>query len=131
MGTFWNSGVYSFHLPAAGATTTATSLSASRWSHKKTIDIVPGQSNSSAATKAQPSDGPARVTPIPRLKLETANDFLNIVRKGGPVVLEGLDLGSCVSAWTLDYLVDKVGKDRRVRVPHSANIFVSPPCLLT
>ncbi|KAK3304463.1 methyltransferase-like protein [Chaetomium strumarium] len=119
MGTFWNSGVFCFHIPSAGDTAAAVSSSSPRWVHEKTIDVIPGQRSSPAAAKAETSNGTARITTIPRLELETADDFLKVVRKGRPVVIEGLDLGSCVSAWTLDYLADKVGKDRKV-VIHEA-----------
>jgi len=38
-----------------------------------------------------------------------------LVKDGKPAVLEGLDLGSCVSRWELGYLAGKVGQDRKVR----------------
>jgi tRNA wybutosine-synthesizing protein 4 len=109
MGTFWNKGVYTLRMqPLSGPPP------APRWVHEKTVDIVPTQRSPLAARKRQEAGKPPRITPIPRVKLETADDFLKIVREGKPVVLEGLDLGSCVSAWTPDYLVDKVGADREV-----------------
>jgi tRNA wybutosine-synthesizing protein 4 len=117
MGTFWNKGVYTLRPPARGSQEAhvETAPDAPRWMHEKTIDIVPGKPSPAATTQHHEPGKPAVITPIPRLKLETADDFLEIVRKGRPVVLEGLNLGSCVSAWTLDYLVDKVGADRKVR----------------
>jgi tRNA wybutosine-synthesizing protein 4 len=115
MGTFWNKGVYTLRVPAGGG-----EESTSRWVHEKTVDIIPVQRNAPAATKHQNAGEPARITPIPRLKLETPDDFLRIVRDGQPAVLEGLNLGNCVSAWTLDYLIDKVGADRKVVVHEAA-----------
>ncbi len=120
MGTFWNSGVYTLRLPAAGAEETAAPPPASRWAYDKTVDIVPIQRSPQAAARHQTANGPAAVTPIPRLKLETADEFLKIVQQGRPVVVEGLDLGACVSTWTLDYLVDKVGADRKVVIHEAA-----------
>jgi tRNA wybutosine-synthesizing protein 4 len=111
MGTFWNKGVYTLRVQ-----TLEDLPPAPRWVHEKTVDIVPTQRSPPAARKRQEAGKPPRITPIPRVKLEAADDFLKIVREGKPVVLEGLDLGSCVSAWTLDNLVDKVGADREVSI---------------
>ncbi|KAK3905624.1 hypothetical protein C8A05DRAFT_12582 [Staphylotrichum tortipilum] len=120
MGTFWNKGVYSWRLPASGSDGAEVSQPTSQWAHEKTIDIIPVQRSVPVAAKQQSTGGAPRITPIPRVKLETADDFASIVRKGQPVVLEGLDLGSCVSAWTPDYLVDKVGVDRKVVIHEAA-----------
>lgn len=111
MGTFWNKGVYTLRIPTVGA---QQAVPVPRWVHEKTVDILPTQRSPPAARKRQETGKPPHITPIPRVKLETADGFLKIVRDGKPVVLEGLDLGSCVSAWTLDYLIDKVGADRKV-----------------
>lgn len=114
MGTFWNKGVYTLRIPKLGGGQEGISSSASRWVHEKTIDIVPIQRRPLVAPKPENIGEPAPITAIPRLKLQTADDFLKIVRDGKPVVLEGLDLGHCVSAWTLDCLINKVGADRKV-----------------
>lgn len=114
MGTFWNKWVYTLQIPELAGERNGISLPASRWMHEKTIDIVPIQRRPPAVPKLESSGKPAQITAIPRLKLETTDHFLKIVRDGKPVVLEGLDLGSCVSAWTPDYLVRKVGADRKV-----------------
>ena len=114
MGTFWNKGVYTLQIPELEGKQNGISPPASRWVHEKTIDIVPIQRRPPAAPKLENIGEPAQIAAIPRLKLKTADDFLKIVRDGKPVVLEGLDLGRCVSAWTLSYLVSKVGADRKV-----------------
>ncbi|KAK4043620.1 hypothetical protein C8A01DRAFT_12935 [Parachaetomium inaequale] len=120
MGTFWNKGVYTLHIPAMGSQEAEIPPSASRWVHEKTLDIVPIQRSPPVSAKPKDAGGRAPITPIHKVKLETADDFRKIVRDGRPVILEGLDLGSCVSAWTLDYLVDKVGADRKVVIHEAA-----------
>ena len=117
MGTFWNKGVYSWRFPTNEGDGAEISQPPPRWAHEKTVEINPVQRSVPAAVKQQSTGEAPLITPIPRVKLETADDFVSIVRKGQPVVLEGLDLGSCVSAWTPEYLVDKVGADRKVRAP--------------
>jgi tRNA wybutosine-synthesizing protein 4 len=120
MGTFWNKGVYTIHgLDAAGNERPGPPRT-SGWEHAKTIFTPSSLPDVPKPVRPQTGDGIASIAPIPRLRLETADDFVKIVRHGRPVVLEGLNLGSCVSAWTLDYLIDKVGADRKVRIQSRA-----------
>ncbi|KXX75497.1 tRNA wybutosine-synthesizing protein 4 [Madurella mycetomatis] len=119
MGTFWNRGAYSLHIPTADDHEVCRSPG-SHWVYDKSIDLIPGEPSPSANTEPQNGAASVHITPIIRLKLETEDDFLNVVRDGRPAVLEGLDLGSCVSAWTAKYLVDKVGSDRKVVVHEAA-----------
>ncbi|KAK3386929.1 hypothetical protein B0H63DRAFT_412060 [Podospora didyma] len=118
MGTFWNKGVYSLQLPNIEQTKTE-----SRWMHEKTIDIIAGEQRSVPLTQDDVKPGAENTVfqtePIIRLKIGTQEDFAKILREGKPVVLEGLDLGNCVSAWNLEGLVDRVGRDRKVVVHES------------
>ncbi|KAL2179972.1 uncharacterized protein P884DRAFT_193960 [Thermothelomyces heterothallicus CBS 202.75] len=121
MGTFWNKGVYTIRIPGLLGTAEArVSPSLPQWVYEKSIDIAPIQRSLPVPTKNQHSGEPAQITAIPRLKLNSADDFLKIVREGRPAVLEGLDLGRCVSTWTLEYLVDRVGSDRKVVIHEAA-----------
>ncbi|KAJ5897853.1 LCM-domain-containing protein [Penicillium tannophilum] len=56
---------------------------------------------------------------IPRVRIETAAQFQQIVANGKPVVIEGSDIGSCTEIWTQEYLTSSVGNDRKV-VVHEA-----------
>ncbi|KAK4179979.1 putative leucine carboxyl methyltransferase 2 [Triangularia setosa] len=114
MGTFWNKGVYSLRLPGLD---TAEPLP--HWVHDKTVDIIPGERSLPIQTKSQNGDSSIGIKTIERMQLKTADDFAKIVRSGRPVVLEGLDLGSCVASWDLKYLAEKVGSKRKV-VAHEA-----------
>ncbi|KAK3320988.1 hypothetical protein B0T19DRAFT_478170 [Cercophora scortea] len=115
MGTFWNSGVYTLHLPNLDSNATP-------WVYKKAVDIIPGGEFSSPSQiddRGITGESPI-IKPIARVGVETKEDFVRVVREGRPVVLEGLDLGRCVSDWNLEYLVDKVGADRKVVIHDSA-----------
>ncbi|KAM7222076.1 hypothetical protein V8F06_002581 [Rhypophila decipiens] len=130
MGTFWNKGVYTLGLPILGASLqnvfTENSEPLPHWVHEITSDIIPGQPSLPRAQEAL-ENGTAEkrnhldIKSIPRIKLESKDDFSRIVREGKPVVLEGLDLGSCTANWTIAYLIDKVGADRKVVVHESSN----------
>lgn len=51
---------------------------------------------------------------VPRAKPESEGAFDKVVALCQPVILEGLDIGSCTRQWTLDYLSRKIGSDRKV-----------------
>lgn len=55
------------------------------------------------------------VSSVPRITLGSDHSFESIVSAGAPVVIEGLDLGSCVDTWNMDYLVNRLGEKLKVR----------------
>lgn len=71
------------------------------------------------------SDNPLDIAQIPRVRLDSQEDFEKIIAAGLPAILVGLDMGSCVDKWSLDYVVDRLGEDRKVR----AGITCSRPSL--
>lgn len=115
MGTFWNKGVYTLYLDDQATKQGETT----GWAHEKTIDIIPGD----RAVPVQAGEaGKAQINPIPRRMIKTSEDFAKILRRGQPVVLERIDLGNCAQNWTLDYLAEKVGSDRKVRYTAASNV---------
>ncbi|XP_032757024.1 tRNA wybutosine-synthesizing protein 5 isoform X2 [Rattus rattus] len=54
--------------------------------------------------------------PVPRLRGVTREQFMeHLYPQRKPLVLEGLDLGSCTSKWTVDYL-SQVGGTKEVKI---------------
>jgi len=51
---------------------------------------------------------------ISRVRVASRQGFEETVTKAKPVILEGLDIGSCTRIWTTDYLRDAVGASRPV-----------------
>ncbi|KAK4228360.1 methyltransferase [Podospora fimiseda] len=119
MGTFWNKGVYTLSLPSADDN--AASGTGPRWVHERTVDIIPGERSTTASKQQLDGDVGAQIKPIERVQLKTKDDFIKIVQTGQPVVLEGLDVGSCVSAWTLEHIAEKIGKETKVVVHEAAS----------
>lgn len=110
MGTCWNRGSYTFK--------TAIDESADALSYQRTIDILPIVANGQTpGTESRGMSSPV-ITGIPEVSLQSAEDFEKIMRKGYPVVLKKVELGSCVARWTLDYIVEKVGAERKVSRPY-------------
>ncbi|OAX85447.1 hypothetical protein ACJ72_00172 [Emergomyces africanus] len=56
---------------------------------------------------------------IPRMSISTTREFQIIVDNARPVILSGLDIGSCQKSWTKEYLEKAIGRDRKV-VVHEA-----------
>lgn len=57
-----------------------------------------------------------KITPISRVKLNSKDEFEDMLRAGRPVIIDGSDIGPCVSKWTQEYMVDRVGPDIEVRI---------------
>ncbi|PYH96277.1 LCM-domain-containing protein [Aspergillus ellipticus CBS 707.79] len=64
------------------------------------------------------------ITPIPRVKIQTAAQFQQVLADGKPVIIEESDIGPCTELWTKEYLTNAVGRDRKVVVheAHSENM---------
>ena len=62
----------------------------------------------------------AKISKVPRCRVETARQFDRKILESRPFVLEGLNLGACTDKWTLDILRTEVGEDRKVCSLHAA-----------
>jgi tRNA wybutosine-synthesizing protein 4 len=56
------------------------------------------------------------LTIIPRMHLNSPEDFRSVLENRKPAILEGLDFGPCLTKWTPQYLCDQVGSDTQVSV---------------
>ena len=106
MGTFWNKGPY---------TLKANMLeeSVELLTYIQTVETAPGVTNGAAKTTLSEDLCAPEITSIPRVSLTSSEEFANMLKRGQPAVLTALDLGSCVASWDLDYIVGKVGADRK------------------
>ncbi|KAL2864668.1 tRNA methyltransferase PPM2 [Aspergillus lucknowensis] len=71
------------------------------------------------AKHTQADKSTSEVTPIPRLKIQDAAQFHQVMADGQPVIIEGSDIGPCTELWSKEYLINRVGSDRNV-VVHEA-----------
>lgn len=107
MGTFWNRGPYALHADASKELTESLE-------YVQTVEIAQGVAKSEGSRLVSAGACAPIVTPIPRVSLQSANDFETMLRRGRPAILSGLSLGSCIASWSLDYIAEKVGPDRKV-----------------
>lgn len=114
MGTFWQTGIFRIVIP-------------------KLPNLVSHSMQKDAPANAITCSGPHRVvrtdrldaelsltsagpsiTAVPRIKLNSEDDFLEVLRERRPVVIEGLNLGDCLQKWNPDHLTERVGSERKV-----------------
>ncbi|RAL14012.1 tRNA methyltransferase PPM2 [Aspergillus homomorphus CBS 101889] len=79
------------------------------------IETLPTSSSNASIETTSTKD----VTPIPRVQVQSAAQFQQILADGKPVIIEGSDIGPCTELWTKEYLADAVGRDRKI-VVHEA-----------
>ncbi|KAL8365813.1 hypothetical protein RB595_004540 [Gaeumannomyces hyphopodioides] len=134
MGTFWTKGTYTinFHpaylaaslppsaqplrdldLPTFGAIAEGLDEKIEIWDCAETVALIEADGSAAASSKA------VEARPIPRVKLTSEAQFVQIVREGKPVVMERVNIGPCTDKWTPTFMTSAVGADKEV-VVHEA-----------
>ena len=106
-GTYWNLGLYILYDSTASARLDWSLLESSK-------NLLSVQKPSPAVNGPQ---GSRNV--VGRVSIEAEAEFLTLVKRSQPKIIEGLDFGPCRTLWTKEYLLRKVGSDRPV-VIHEA-----------
>ncbi|KAI7777459.1 hypothetical protein LA080_003500 [Diaporthe eres] len=118
MGSFWTRGSYTLSIESLNRGTSSRPLPPrTGWEFSGIGEIDP---RPSSAPDHGLDSQPAEIRPIPHVNVSSKESFEHIVRQGSPVLIEGLDIGTCRSKWTLDYLAEQLG-DRQV-VVHECNV---------
>lgn len=121
-GTFWNEGAWLLNHADSRVTNTWFMMPEIAETAKDVIEPVPGLESERS--------GKVETMPIPRVRVETAFQFQQVVAAGKPVVIEGCDIGPCTSLWTKEYMINAVGRDRKVWLASSffvlGNILTEP-----
>ncbi|GJD01968.1 leucine carboxyl methyltransferase [Colletotrichum higginsianum] len=107
MGTCWTAGSYSFRFDD-GRTVRQSDIALplsqpETVKYLETVEVTTGDKEAVVQSLA-----PVEMRTIPRVQVETAEEFLKILEAGKPVVIEGSDIGPCKSIWSADYLVNNV-----------------------
>ncbi|KAB5585773.1 methyltransferase-like protein [Coniochaeta sp. 2T2.1] len=112
MGTCWNKGVYTLKADINDECVEPLT-------YVQTVETAPGTAKGATARTDSEGALAPEITSIPRVSLQSTEEFAKMLKKGRPAVLTDLDLGSCVANWALDYMVEKVGAERKVVVHDS------------
>ncbi|KAJ0345853.1 hypothetical protein KNSL1_007977 [Colletotrichum chrysophilum] len=119
MGTYWTKGSYNFAFDTQRLVSGQKKLPllASQIApveYSETVEITADETK--ASTEILP---PVSLHCLPRIKVESKDQFHTILDAGKPVIIESANLGPCVSEWSQEYLVKTVGADREVSVHES------------
>lgn len=123
-GTFWNRGCFTLSLQVMPRNENSEdngsqSQVLETWKYLQTVESFPHGSNGSGPSNLNREKTLDLIT-IQRMKISSACDFSTLVSLAKPVILEELNLGSCTTTWTSDYLQDHVGRDSKVCLDHRA-----------
>lgn len=111
-GTYWNKGCYNLFGENAAASASSSKSAPETWTLTRTVAAqVPKKS-----VEFSGAVDPAQLVSVARVRLGPSTDFDQIVQAGTPTILENMEIGPCVTAWTKDYLKEKVGTEREVGV---------------
>ena len=111
-GTYWNKHVCTFQTGDRGANLV--------WRYDRNLnqssDAPRMKESSDALTSSTVSWNPTdtAMSVVPRMTLEDSRHFERIVQISNPVVMDDMDLGPCVTEWSLEALKVKVGAQRPV-----------------
>jgi tRNA wybutosine-synthesizing protein 4 len=122
-GTFWNRGCYTLLVEGSKAIANAKEdrqaieeAQPLSWKFKQTVGFASsGKSTEKRVnTSCQNIQRPPEPIPVMRVKVSSDFDFSAIMSAARPVIIEGLDLGTCTASWSSEYLMDRIGQDREV-----------------
>lgn len=114
MGTFWETGVFRINFtnqPGHWKSSEPARLIFPKVQFLGSQRVV---SVSGKEVRQETDVAKAEVTTIPRVSLETAEQFHDILKTGLPVILENVNFGECVRMWTPSYMTHRVGHDTEV-----------------
>jgi tRNA wybutosine-synthesizing protein 4 len=113
MGTYWQTDMYSIDMSDVANQRPSSPM----LPHSLSLEFLQSHkftSRPKADTALAGILHQAELKPIPRLRLDSQDQFLEILRARTPVIIEGLDLGPCLQKWNSNYMVDRVGGDKEV-----------------
>jgi tRNA wybutosine-synthesizing protein 4 len=117
-GTYWNRGCYTLSLDGEDGSNLAgldkqITGSTESWTFLDTVDSESSQPPKvSSRSSPLEYEKPKEPITVARKKISSWTDFAAILSSAQPVILEGLDIGSCTELWTNSYLLDRIGQDR-------------------
>ncbi|CAL3962524.1 unnamed protein product [Diplocarpon coronariae] len=118
-GTFWNKGCYTLSVSSGDkhhrenqSPDESSELPTGVWKLVQTITAEAPR----LASGARSSAGPFSMVTVERVRLGPNTDFEKILQASTPVIFEKADIGPCTTAWTAEYLKQKVGSDREIIV---------------
>lgn len=121
MGTFWETGIYKVHMPDhildpfyRTSRPSASSKSAPGLIGSRKFSTTSATTASEDARSFHRGEHGIQITPVPRIQLESAEQFQKILRDGKPVIFKSCNIGHCQSKWSPEFLVSQIGANEKV-----------------
>lgn len=121
MGSFWNDHYLSITLSETDTKSWQPVVPRAHNVAGAELKSTEPRSTEKGARKAQSKKGKKinngpKSKGIPRVQLQSAEDFSALVATSIPAIITGLDIGPCTELWTLEHLESKLGSDRELIV---------------
>ena len=116
-GSCWNGGIFALHMLTEGGPAGAWEIVAPNPVANGTESLNTWESRTNRESGIG-YEGPAPIA-IERQPLKRREDFEQLCAARRPIILQDLEIGECVTKWSVDYLTSTVGPDKEVIV-HSA-----------
>lgn len=111
MGTYWETMPYQLALPNDGSKPDIHPSVSTVCEYLGSPKIVGKVHEDTATTTEQ-----VTVTTITRVRLTSGKTFESLLQADKPVIIEGLNLGTCLQKWTPEYMISAVGAEREIVV---------------
>lgn len=126
MGTFWETGIYKVHMPDhildshyRTSRPSASSKSAPDLIGSRKFSTTSATTTSEDARSFHRGEHGIQITPVPRIQLESAEQFQRILRDGKPVIFKSCNIGHCQSKWSPEFLVSQIGANEKFVIHES------------
>lgn len=115
MGTFWDARAYAISVPDIFSGIVSDYRATDESIHVSYLNSpkLAQQTTDTSDQPRTPTECP--VTTVPRIQVNSKNDFEEALRNRTPVIIEGLDSGTCVERWTPEYMTERLGGPKEVR----------------
>jgi tRNA wybutosine-synthesizing protein 4 len=114
MGSFWNEGYLTVRSGQAGDSALWTVSTVEAVEQSETSEKTSPKHASKAKSMGKKGTSHRKKSEVPRIQINSAEDFTALVQASKPAIIEGLNLGPCTELWTLDYLKEKLGVEREI-----------------
>lgn len=113
MGTCWNNGCYSMSLADLDKDDAPPYIPSGQWKFVQLLEVTEPPP-SILSSGIQSNNKPITKVDIPRVHVDSKSTFLEVMKRGKPVIIEGKGPGTCIQTWTAEYLAHKIGHERKV-----------------
>jgi tRNA wybutosine-synthesizing protein 4 len=117
-GTFWNRGCYTISTRQEDCDHRGpTSVSIAPVRPWRLVDSVAAALPVLNLERIHPTDTSSqRLVVVSRAQINSPEQFDQVLQNAQPVILSQLNIGSCTSKWTTEYLKAKIGNERQVNL---------------